>query len=96
MHLVDLIEQRKAVLREVRAALAAAQANQGVVPPATITLIPKPRGTSGRGNFNLANEMGINKKLCNQIQVRLPFHPSTYLLTAHTGLCPFTCEHVNT
>ena len=56
----------------MQAALAVAQATQGVAPPTNATLIPKPRGTSGRGDFNLANEMNVDKKVCHQIQASLP------------------------
>jgi len=61
------------MLREVRAALAVAQAMQDMVQPAAGTgaLIPKPRGTSGRGGFNLANKMKVNTEVCHQIQVTL-------------------------
>jgi hypothetical protein len=54
-------------LDELRAALTAAQANQATV-PTTPRLIPKPRGTSGRGDFNLENEMGIETALYREIQ----------------------------
>ena len=87
-------EQRKAALRELRALLAAAQESQGPFPPATTALIPKPRGTSGRRNFNLANEMGVTKKICRQIQVSALFPHSVYLLTITAGFCSFAREHV--
>ena len=75
IHFINSIERQKAMLREMRAALNTAQAAQGTPQPATATLIPKPRGTSGHGKFNLANEMGVDKKLCGQIQVCLSFSP---------------------
>ena len=75
IHFINSIEQQKAMLREVQAALVTAQAAQGMPQPATATLIPKPRGTSSHGKFNLANEMGVDKKLCGQIQVCLSFSP---------------------
>ena len=62
------------MLKEVRATLAALQATHIVVQPAaTMSLIPKPRGTSGRGDFNLANKMGVDVKTCQQIQVCAAF-----------------------
>jgi len=68
----------------VRAALATAQATQDAAQPTATALIPKPRGTSGRGNFNLANEMKVDKQICHQIQVRLPFptllYPLAYII----------------
>jgi hypothetical protein len=83
------------MLREVRAALAAAQETQATVQPAPTALIPKPHGTSGRRDFNLADKMEIDKKLCHQIQASFLFHPSIYSLTISTGFRPFSCEHVN-
>lgn len=70
----NFTEARKVALRDVRAALAAAQAtNIGAQPPTIVTLIPKPRGTSGRGGFNLAKEMGVDPKTSRQIQVSTTF-----------------------
>lgn len=63
----------KAALKELRAALAAAQAAQATE-SATPTLIPKPRGTSGRGNFNLAKEMGVETTVYHEIQASASFH----------------------
>lgn len=79
----DLIEERKAKLREVQAALAVAQETQGVAQPAATALIPKPRGTSGRGDFNLAKAMKVDKKVCHEIQVCPPFHRFTLYPFAH-------------
>ena len=56
------------MLKDVRVALAVAQANIATQ-PVTTTLIPKPRGTSGRSGFNLAKEMNIDTKTCRVIQV---------------------------
>lgn len=92
IHFINSIEQQKAMLREVWAALVTAQAAQGRPQPATTTLIPKPRGTSGRGKFNLANEMGVDKKLCGQIQVCLSFSP---LPVCSQHLQAFVCSLVN-
>ena len=68
------------MLRDVRAALAAAQAANIVAPPTTATLIPKPRGTSGRGDFHLADKMKVNDATCHQIQVSTMLHISDHLL----------------
>jgi hypothetical protein len=81
------------MLREVRAALAAAQETQDALSPATTALIPKPRGTSGRGNFNLANEMHVDKKVRKQIQVSSVFSHSVRLPTSY--LQAFVCSLVN-
>ena len=76
-------EERKTALKDLHTALAAAQAAQVTAQPATTTIIPKPRGTSGRGSFNLANEMGIDTETCRQIQVRV-----TFILLPGYSLCP--------
>ena len=86
------------MLKDVQAALAAAQANRVAPPPTTPALIPKPRGTSGRAGFNLAKEMNVDKNTCHVIQVRTTFVFSNYLLIAcqrpTVGFCSLTREHV--
>jgi hypothetical protein len=82
------------VLNEVRAALAAAQAAQVTAQPTTPTLIPKPRGTSGRGNFNLANAMGVDTTVCHGIQACILPRFSTLILIVSTGFRSFTREYV--
>jgi len=85
------------MLREVRAALAVAQAMQDTAQPAAGTgaLIPKPRGTSGRGGFNLANEMKVDTEVCHQIQVSILFCSSVHVLIVGTGFCPLARKHVS-
>ena len=87
------------MLREVRAALATAQAAQTTAQLATgagTTVIPKPRGTSGRGDFNLAKEMKVDTKLCHEIQVSTnPVFRALLIYPVSLGFCPFTCEHVS-
>jgi len=63
--------------------------------PATMTLIPKPRGTGSHGDFNLANEMKVDTGTRHQIEVSFPFHSPTRLLIACAGFCSFTREHLN-
>ena len=63
-------------MRDVQATLIAAEATQAVAQPAAATLIPKPRGSSGRCNFNLANEMNVSVQTYRQIQVSAMLHIS--------------------
>ena len=57
------------MLRDVQAALAAAEATQAIAQPAAAALIPKPRGSAGHHNFNLANEMNVSAQTDRHIQV---------------------------
>jgi len=78
----------------MQSALTVAQATQ-VTETATPALIPKPRGMSGRGDFNLANAMGMEIPVYHEIQASIRLFPSSApLLTVCTGLCPVACEDV--
>ena len=90
-----MTEERKAALRDLQAMLATAQATQVAAQPATATLIPKPRGTGGRGDFNLANAMNVDAKTCRQIQVSSMSHFSHHSLITSIGFRPLTHKHVN-
>lgn len=93
---LDPIERQKTALNEARAALAAAQATQATGQSVTgPVLIPKPRGTSGRGDFNLANAMGVDAKVCREIQASVSPCPHAPFLTEFTGICPLAREHVS-
>lgn len=78
-------EERKAALKVLRAALAAAQATQVAAQPVTTTLVPKPRGTSGRAGFNLAKAMDIDPDTYHRIQVCVAFVSPTINLPRPQG-----------
>jgi len=59
------------------------------------TLIPKPRGTSGRADFNLANAMGVETPVYHEIQADISLLSFVFLLTVHTEFCLLTREHVS-
>ena len=83
-------------MKDVRAALATAEATSAAAAqPATTALIPKPRGTSGRGGFNLAKEMDVDKETYHLIQVSIVFYFPTGCSSHSLGQQGFVRSLVN-